>query len=123
METRKTIDIQFYHPENQTYTAAVSVPEKEELLQFINKGLNGGLDAFQFMVGITHVIKNDQYNKKTGRIKSTEALRPYLYRDFEVSFGDNGLVRIVFLGRLLGPSFALEIRENRKRVYLVEVYN
>jgi hypothetical protein len=139
METRKTIDIQFYHANNKEqhrsifaksrfvdgqYTAAVSVPNKAELLSFLGQSLQGEIDAFQFMVGVTHVIKNDQYNRKIGRIKSTQAIKPQQYKDYEVSLGDKGVVHITFFGGLSGgPKLTFEIKEGRERVYLIGVYN
>jgi hypothetical protein len=116
------MNVQWYHHRNDyemEYTAAVKVPEKEVLLDFLKMALNGQLDGFVIKIGITHVVGGDQYNKKIGRQKSVQNFRDFTFKDFEIILGFEGIVHIIFKNMLTSVTF--EIKENRKRVYLIGV--
>lgn len=118
-----TGDYQFYHSNNNhsdKFTAVVNVPPKDELLEFINDALLGNKDGCVMKVGVTKVIKKDQYNKAIGRQKSLLNLQTYIFKDFEMNLGKEGLVHLHFY-TFDGPSLTFELKPNRKRAYLIGV--
>lgn len=122
-KAKKHMDLQYYHAQKhkghyQESTLCVNVPPKKELLHFLDQFNRGLVNGFVFEIGHTKVIGKDQYDKRIGRLKSSQQLKKVTYTKYSVDkLPDKTLITFFYFPENL--HFTLEIKQNRKRVYLV----
>lgn len=128
-ELRKVYtDIQFYHGtkhkfHNREFTLAMTMPTVNFLKDALHKAANLSIQStYELSFGVSYVNKEDKdnYNRKLGRILSTERITSQ-----EVTLGNvrvhNGISQYVFYNDKV--SFVLETRSDRDKVYLREATN
>lgn len=117
------INKQIYHATkdksySKQFTAAVLVPDKENLRIDVWKLLGENIKTVKYPVGIAKVSPKDRYNRKTGRELALSRMEDQELQLVEVLV-NHGKKTIVLSNESV--MIVLEMKEGRDKIHLIEV--
>lgn len=117
------MNIQYYHATKEKlyakqYTAAIIVPEKDELLDLLAMSLDEPELKLVLKVGLTKVSPKDQYNRKTGREQAFQKIKKQIVKVKSIDYNQNRITICLTNSEVM---LSLQISTAGKKVHLISV--